>query len=428
MTLAARLFRGLWQLVPGQPPWVMRGLVASILEGSAFSIWFQAVGGNFLTGLALHLGAGGFTLGLLGALPPLAMVAQVLLAPLVAGLRRRRGFLATFCALQRFGWSGGGLLATLLPPGVALPLFVAVYGLSWLAVAPVVVVWQGYMSDLVPLEVRGRYFGLRATYVQAVGMATLLLCGWLLDRWPGAAGLRLVYGVGLLGAALNLACWSLHPEVPVPAATRRAPGAYWQRVLAPLRRPGAHRTATLFFAAWGFAQGLAMPFYPVALLQDLGVSYGSASVLATVASVAAIATSSLWGRLQDTRGDRWTVGILTALLAAVPLLFVAARTGGWPVLALAHVVQGAAFNGLMLVSMNLNLKLAPLEDRPSFLAAWGALGGLAGFVAPLLAGPLTGSHLGLLFAVAAALSGALSLLWWLRLGARLQAAGAARAA
>ncbi len=81
----------------------------------------------------------------------------------------------------------------------------------------------------------------------------------------------------------------------------------------------------------------------------------------------------------------------------------------------AHVLLGISQGGLHLASQTLNLRLAPTEDRNSFYAFYAVGGGLAGFVTPILAGPLTGSYLNTLFLASSIISAGLALVWHHRL-------------
>jgi len=391
-----------------------RGMLASVIEACCFNIWFTAVSGSFLTGFAIYLGAGGFTLGVLAGLPAFSTMLQVFCAPFLVGLVRRRRFLAIGCAVQRFTTALSGLIAlVLMPSPVALSVFVGLQLFAWAAVAPPVVVWNGYMSDLVPIEMRGQYFARRSAWAGGVAMVAVMLYGWLLERFPGAPGFQLLYLFCLTGAALNLAAWTLHPELP-PGETRRA-GSFWDSVRVPLLRRGPHRPATLFFAAWAGAQGIAVPFYPVVLVQKMGISYEAIAVLMTLQTLTAILTAGFWGRLQDRIGQPRVIGIVAGLLATVPLLFLGARWGGLPVLVVAHMLQGTALNAMTVANQTLNMRLAPREDRSSYFAFFGVAAGLMGFFTPMLMGPLTGRFMdGLLIASAAASAG-LCLVWRSRL-------------
>lgn len=387
-----------------------RGMIASIVEGSLFNVWATAVGGSFLTGFALYLGAGGFALGILAGLPSFSTMLQLISAPFVVGLVRRRNFLAAWSGAQRITAGLSGLLALwLMPAPAALWVFVVLQMIAWACMAPPTVVWHGYMSDLIPPDVRGQYFARRSAWAGGVSIIVVLLYGRLLDAFPGAPGFEYLYIACLAAALLNLAAWFLHPELP-PGDTKQA-RSFWESVRVPLLRPGAHRPATLFFAAWAFAQGLAAPFYPVVLVQKLGISYSTVSALATVQALTAILTIPLWGRLQDRIGQSRVISAVTGVLAVVPLLYFSARWGGLPVLVAAHMLQGSAANAMGLANQTLNMRLAPAEDRSSYFAFFGVATGLMGFFTPLAVGPLTGPFMDGLLLGAAVMSGVLCLVW-----------------
>lgn len=400
-----------------------RGMFFSIVEACTFSIWSSAVGGSFLTGIALYLGAGGLTLGIMGAVGSMSTMLQLICAPFVVGLAWRRNFLALFSGLQRFCGAFSGLLALALFPShpqLALVLFVAMQLLAWAFMAPSTVVWQSYMTDLVPAGVRGRYFALRNAWATVATMGVVLLYGAMLDRWPGEQGFHYLYWAALLGAALNLGAWFLLPP-DIPSGEVRSSRPFWESIKIPLSKPGPHRTITFFFAAWAFGQSLAAPFYSVALVQKLGISFGRISVLGTVASLTAIVAAQFWGRLHDRLGQHKAISVLALLHVFVPLLYLAAHWGGWWVLVAVHVLQGIAGSGMGLANQTINMQLAPLEDRGSYFAFFAAAGGLVGFVTPILVGPLTDRYLDGLFLLSACVSAALSLVWRTAIQPRIEA-------
>ncbi len=389
---------------------IRRGMFFSIVEGCMFSVWASALTGNYLTGMALFLGAGGLTLGILGALPALATMLQLVSAPLVVGLDRRRSFLAILSGMQRFGASLAGLIALwLMPAPFALLVFVSLQVLAWACMAPSTVVWQGYMSDLIAPEVRGRYFARRNAWCTVVAMASVLLYGQILDRWPGEPGFRILYYAAFVGAGLNFVAWYLLPELP--RGDRSSGRGFWASMAIPLHKPGPHRVSAAFFSAWAFAQGMAAPFYPVMLVQKLDISFTGISILATVTSLTAVVSMQFWGPLQDRVGQPRVIGVLTFMMAAVPALLLGASWGGWPVLIAAHLVQGIAAGGMGLANQTLSMRIAPQEDRASYFAFFAAAAGVTGFLTPVLAGPLTNDWLEVLFILSALISAVLGWVW-----------------
>jgi MFS family permease len=393
----------------------------SIIEACTFNVWASAVGGSYLTGMAVYLGAGGFALGILGSLGALSTMLQLVSAPFVVGIDWRRNFLALFSALQRFCGAFAGIIALLILPSnpkLALIVFVGLNMLAWAFMAPSTVVWQGYMTDLVPAEIRGRYFAKRNAWSTVATMIVVLVYGTMLDHWKGEAGFWLLYVAAFVGAAMNLGAWFLLPELPPGEIRSTRP--FWESIRIPMAKPGPHRTVTLFFAAWAFAQGLAAPFYSVALVQKLHISFGLISVLATIASLTTIVAAQFWGRMQDRIGQHRAISLLALMHVFVPLLYIGGKVGGFWILVAAHMLQGIAGSGMGLANTTINMHLAPLEDRGSYFAFFAAAGGLTGFVTPVLVGPLTSQYLNVLFVISAASCLVLSLVWRMVIQPRME--------
>ncbi len=435
----------------------------SVYEGSLYNLWFGLLAGNYLTGLLLHLHATGLDLGVVAALPALAMLPQVAFVARVRAVADRRWICGGLGAIHRLGWALGGLAALFLPHPWGLITFECAYGVAWLAMGPINVAWAAYMDDIVTLPIRGRYFGWRTGLTQVVAVVGVLLGGLILQALPGTRGFLALMLAGLAAGAANVAMWPLHPRVDAPerrgaggvaahpepvlnGSGDASPGAqavgrppWWASAdahpgsgsgdgLGPGLPPGGrsarrrtavpspHRRAALFFAVWTFVQSLAVPFFPVALEGPLHLAFGELALLGALAVLATALAAAAVGRWQDRRGELDVVAYGMALLALPPVLLWAALRGGTPVLVLAHIVFGAGTGMVMLSTFTLNLRLAPAGAREAHLAVWYAAAGLGSLVAPLLAGPLTTAHIWPLFTSASAASLVLAAMWRWRVG------------
>jgi MFS family permease len=365
-------------------------------------------GGAALTGWALHLGCGAALIGFHGALPFLAQLLQLPAARLV----------------DRFGARRVALVSIAIARQAFLPLVV----LPFLPVGPVAGravllaaaalqsglgivcnnAWTTWMGELVPGRVRGRYLGRRTAACTVGGGIAALVAGTLLDRAPGPlalAALALVTSVA--GAASVVLMARQHGGRPRPRAAGSRPS-----LRAVLRAPAARRYLA-FLVVSGAGSGLIVPFSGLYVLRDRALGFTFLTGYGAVSAAARVATAHRWGRLLDrARGPRATVAASTALLAASPLLWIAAASAGPWVLAAEAVTGGVATAGASVAGLAVPLALAPAAERPAWSAVFAIAGGLsfgaaAGLAAPLaalapgaaaLAGPLTAP-----FAAAAAL-------------------------
>jgi MFS family permease len=144
---------------------------------------------------------------------------------------------------------------------------------------------------------------------------------------------------------------------------------------------------------WQFVVNLALPFFPVFLIQHLQYGITTAIGLGIVGQLAGTAAVPFWGKLSD----QWSNKSVIALCAPLFLgcLF------GWalafqpapqhltlPIFVILQLVLGAATAGLDLASGNIALKLAPQGDATVFLGANGLVKSLCAGCAPIVGGVL----------------------------------------
>jgi MFS family permease len=391
---------------------VRRALAFSNAEGATSTIMISLLGGTFLTAFAIYLGASPWQVGLMASLAPATQIGQVFTAYLVERGTSRRVLTTWSLGIYRVVWSAAGLLAVILPKGWNLPVFMLLYSLAWLIAAPGVTGWQSLMTDLVPMAIRGRYFGRRWAFNTALGVAAVILAGWSVDHFPGAGGFAVLYGLGMLATAANCYCLAELPEIPHEVQGNLS---YGEHLRQPFRNPG-FVTSMAWLAGWQLVQTAAPPFFTVLMAEHMGLSYSLISVLASVTALASAASFTLWGKLVDRRGAFWLAGPGAVLSGLVPALWLlAGQTGLW-YLFLLHILLGVATAGLQIVTLQMSMQLAPPDQRAVHLAVINGANGLAGFVGPVLAGVLAeAGQFGLLFGVAGVIGLGLGAAWHWRL-------------
>jgi MFS family permease len=363
---------------------LQRSLRASTAEGVTAEIVAACTGGAALTGFALHLGCGTVMVGLLGALPFVGHFLQLPAARLVGRFGPRRVAL----------WSIAVARQAFLPLVVLPFLPVAPASSRAVLLAAAVVhhalsivcnnAWVAWMGDLVPDRVRGRYFGRRTAICTAAGAVAALAAGALLDRAPGAYALSALAFATCLAGAASVALMARQAggrPRPRPVAARASLSAV-------LREPAARRYLALL-AVTGAGSGLIVPFSSLYVLRDRALGFTFLTGYGAVSAAARVASSRGWGRLLDRRGGpRASVAVSTALLAASPVLWIAAAFAGPWLFAVEAVTGGVATAGLTIAGLALPLALAPAAERPTWNAAFAVAGGLAFGAGTALAGPV----------------------------------------
>lgn len=379
-------------------PTLKRGLRTLTLE-VVFSASCDAVMmGVILTAFALHNGANEAQIGLLAAV---VFWAQLLQAPgvlLVERLRRRKAIAvvgslvsslapASMAALAFAAASGGGTPTALI---AAVALYCCAGAFAGCA-------WNAWTRDLVPDDIRGRFFARRSRLATVASVIMGLIAAATLDAVPeGAGGRTAVFGglylLAFVAQLLSATALSraVEPEMPDPGEHRRL------RVLlsGPLRDPD-FRSLIRFTASWQFAVNLAQPFFTVFILKQLGFSVTMMMVLTIISQLANVWALKRWGALSDRYGFKSVLNLAAPsfLLCVAGMIGASqfeSRTVTLIYLVLLHVLMGVASAGVSLASGAIAQKLSPKGEAAAYLSANGLISSVAGGAAPILGG--LGAH------------------------------------
>ncbi|NLH99867.1 MAG: MFS transporter [Chthonomonadales bacterium] len=376
----------------------LRALKLSNLEAVAATVHVSLTGGAFQTGFALWLGASSFWMGVIGAVPTIAALVQLGSSLLVERLGERKALTAWFSLIARTLWLPILLLPWVLSGELRLIGFVVLLTLSSVAIQVPVPAFTSWLSDLVPADHRGRYFGRRNMLAGLTTMAASLPPAWFLDRavargWVSEpAGFAVLFGVAVVFGLISFALLLRTPEPPMAKVLHEgAHGASGMLAAyrAPLRDAG-FRKVLWFGGLFAVGQFLAAPFYTVYALQELKLSYMWLQVLGAAASLAALASMPLWGYLADRFGNRPLLIIAVVGVSAAPLPWVAARPDAMVttlvILILGNLMGGVMWAGVGLLQFNVVIEATPSEGRSVYVGALSAITGLAGGLAPIAGG------------------------------------------
>lgn len=364
---------------------VERSLRFSSIEGMAFGA-VQGVGEHFTSAYAIALGATNTQLGLLVSLPSLVgALGQSAAARVVALLGSRKRTIILFAFLSGCMWIPILSVGHIFESGAPYWLIglLALYALFGLMVIPP---WGSIMAETVPQQLRGRYFGTRSRWSTLANMCAFLLAGGLLYlfRDRGLTGFALVFGLafGFRMISVALLTTLLDPSPGSETEEKIRPRAFLRQ----LPRTNLGRTM-LFIFSMNFVVNLAGPFFVPYMLRERGMSYITFTILETLSIVATLWAVPHWGRAADKAGNRRMLAISSALIALVPLIWLAS---GDPVfLGFAEIYTGLVWAGFNLVSINFIYDATSPQNRTSYLAYFSAGAGIAVSLGALTGGFLT---------------------------------------
>lgn len=360
-----------------------KNLRIATLEGVPAVMFQTLLGGQFLTGYLLYLGADSSQLGFVLAITTFVNIAQLFAAFLIQRLHSRKWTLVLFVAIHRILWGSTGLIPFLFPKPLWVTAFIILYMLALTFNTVGGILWNSLISDIVPARVRGRYFGIRNTMLNALGTLVMYGGGMLLDHEPGGTGYLILYVVVWICIAANIAMFFFYPDMPFEHSSER-------RFVPMLKKPlkdGAFMKATLFLGSFLFLQNLVVPLYSFVMLQLLHVNHQTLSLLNVAQTVFMMGSFYVWGSLNTRYSNRrllfWTLPVIAlsclmwGLLSVLPML---------PVLFAAHIVFGIGVGGFNQLAFNFMIGDTPKSERPMYMAMYAAITGVAAFFGPLLGG------------------------------------------
>ena len=391
---------------------VRRALRLWTLEGCVATVQISLTSGAFQTGFALFLGCSPFWLGALGGIPALAGLVQLLSSYLAQRYGERKPLVMWFSLVSRLLWGPMLLIPFVLPPSLWVGTFLALTLLSSLLANVSAPLWTAWITDLVPEDNRGRYFGRKNMYGGWVGMIVPILGGYFLDAATKHHGLSQPLAFAVIFASASLFAFgsfgiaSQSPDVTHPERDAALPP---EGALAYYRAPfadGNFRRIIAFVAAMVVSQSLAGQFFTVYQIQYLALGFTALQLLAAVASLASLTSMPLWGYLADKYGNKPILIICCGLVLIPPLMWIPAVPDGlaglWGQDAHGHlrvsltkldiialnILSGVGWAGVGLTQFNLIIGAAPGDKRTVYVSAIAAVAGLAGGLAPVVGGAL----------------------------------------
>ncbi len=369
---------------------VRRNIRFATVEGSLSNVMGTLVGGAFLTGFALLLGAQESHIGLLAAIPPLLNLTQLFGSLLIRRFGSRRRLCLLAIGASRATWLGilaipflflgngfSDLRVWLLMAGIALvSFFSAAAGAAWLS----------WLTDLVPSSLRGRFNGRRSMYAGVAAMIAGLAGGRLIELLGGRESMgafSALFGIGVAFGFLGLLAMARISEPP--AESVRQPSQFLSEIKEPFTQK-RFLAFSGFVVAWSFAVSIASPFFSVYMIRGLGISFSVIAALGVVSSLSTILGMRLWGGVMDRIGPKPLLLLCAALQATVPLWWLTASPENLTPLWLAHALAGFVSAGTGLANTGLLVQVTPDTNTAPFFGVHAAMVGAAGAAAPLIAG------------------------------------------
>lgn len=389
--------------------------------------WFGVLSGstiNFLNIYATRIGATGFQIGLIGAMP--AVVSLFLAIPTGRWLQTQNTGRAIFWSsvFYRIGFLLLILLPTYLGAQAQIWAIILITFLMAVPLTPLGVGFNALFAEAVPVEYRAHVAGIRNVMLSITFMLTSLISGGILEETAFPVNYQIIFGIGAVGAAmsslhlyfirpLQADSASLQPK-PTPDPIVMRPYARTLSTTLRLDIWKTHfRNILLAFFAFHLTQFLAVPIFPLYNVRVLELGDDHLGIGTALFYLTVLLGSMQLRNVAHRVGNKALTGWSVAALAIYPFLL-AFSSEVWHFYGIS-LIGGLTFSMVSGAYPNYMLEHIPAHDRPPHLA-WYNIVLNASVLIGSLAGPAIAEMMGLsgallLFAVLRLLAGFVILKW-----------------
>jgi MFS family permease len=242
------------------------------------------------------------------------------------------------------------------------------------------------MADLVPEDIRGRYFAWRNTYLSVIQVGVGVVSGMLMQYIAGPQPPWLVFMVVFFVAAFSRFFSGImlvrQYEPPLTYTPVQKDFTYAQFLL---KAPTSNFARfTIFIALVHGATAFAGPFFSPYFLKDLQMPYLQYALVSNSHLIGMLLFLPFWGRIADRHGN-WLVLKLSALgIAVLPMPYLIFYS--FPSLCILGFAGGAIWSAFGLSSFNYLLDAVTPQRRIRCSAYMTATIGFSVFVFGLMGG------------------------------------------
>lgn len=387
---------------------VRRGMRLSVIDGIYARIYAALcmIGSGFVTKFMVLLGASPLQFSLLSALGQVSTLSEPLGVAFTHRLPRRKWACVWITAAGRVltMFLGAALFFTVKQAGIWFVLALLFIAQSLQAIGGNI--WIAWMSDLIPLRIRGRFFSRRNQILLLAGMVVSYVVSIYVDMFESTGGfLRrvLIESVGLeewfvpqnqatflawmfVGATLiglyGLTILAKQPERPL----KKVPKGRLRDEYSQPFTDANFRKLLLFGIWWMLATGVGSAFWGPFMLKNLGMGMFKMQIYATLHGVASLFSWLYWGKFIDRFGNKTAMTICIILGGLNPMFWLFVSPANYNILWLEAVISGTMWAGNALVTTNFVLSIAPQGKQQMYSGLYNAIAGVSMMCSTLLSG------------------------------------------
>src|SRR3989344_1179134 len=354
----------------------------SVYDGASFAV-MEGATSSFMTPFAVALNASVNMIAAMSYIPQLAgAFMQLFAARIVEIVRDRKKILVYSSFIHALLW-----IPMLLIP-YATPnqkyLIIVYMALQTIVSNLMNPVGNAFLGDIVPVNERGRFFGLRNKVVGISTFISALLAGLLLNYFSPKnpiIGFTILFSVAFAARALSgvFKFGMTSPETQFAHEDKFSLKDFVKRM-----NKTNYGHFVIYMMFFKFAVNIAAPFFAVYMLKDLGFTYIQFTIVMAVELMASFLTMGIWGKMIDEKGTKSVLYITGILTPIIPFLWL--FSGNFYYIILIELFSGAAWAGFNLSTSNFIFDAVKPENRVRCITYFKFFEGIALFAGAAVGG------------------------------------------
>jgi MFS family permease len=354
-------------------------MILSIMEASSYNAFYIATQGFIFTTLALYFNASPLYISIMTSFPIIAQMFQIF-TPKVNNMigSRKKGMVVNAFVSRSLFLVLPILIFLDVRSNNSLLLIILLFSFFGTFVGNT---WTALMKEVVPFDLRGKYFGIRNIFSSIAGMVMLFLYTKLLELPNLKTGLLFVTILMSFFAILSAFLLSKH-EFPQNNGEEK----FLKINLAQPFKDKNFRNYLIFIFFWNFVIEFSKPYFSYFEVAILNVDYNYLAAMSILNSVVAILLYLVYGALADAFGSKnvLTLGIFLSTFS--PLMYFLMTPSNYrSILFLNAIFSAFAWSAINLSIFNLLLELTK-DPSENYIAANSLMGGMAAISASLIGG------------------------------------------
>jgi MFS family permease len=272
---------------------------------------------------------------------------------------------------------------------LALTAFFLLYAWHTFGAGVIIVGWQDMIAKLIPVDKRGRFFGITNFVGNGTGIVGALAVPFVLNKYTFPMGYVISFSVAAVLMLLSWVFLSLAREPAVSSSKPPVSQLDYLRSLPKILRMDRNFRMYLLSQISFSLSGMATGFLVVYTVRTWNLPDAEASGFTIALQIGLALANLFFGFLSDRKGHKLSLEIcmIVSTLSLALAIFAPSPLWFFPI----FFLRGAVNAGTFISGISIVYEFTDAENRPTYIGLANTIPGVAAGIAPMIGGWLAGA-------------------------------------